>query len=181
MYFRPCYITPHRLEIFYLLYDFIVKVFLPYRVFFYCWIPNEIIRYFGMRCSLSSSHWMALKRFFVISAVAIRPLSQGVFRDMCTRLFRILPLEEGKLYPKLSGRAIDPRASAPEESEEISFRINITNSISRRVPMDHDSHRRWHSREMYGWHQHMHERRAAAVSVDRPLSIAFWLSCCGHC
>lgn len=70
---------------------------------------------------------------------------------------------------------------APEESEEISFRINITNSISRRVPMDHDSHRRWHPREMYGWHQHMHERRAAAVSVGRPLSIAFWLSCCGHC
>jgi len=75
-----------------------------------------------------------------------------------------------------TGRAIDPRGNAAEESE-ISFRINITNSISRRVPMDQDSHRRWRPRKMYGWHQHMHERRAAAVNVGRPLSIAFWLRC----
>jgi len=81
---------------------------------------------------------MILKLFFVISAVAIRP--HGFFFRY---VYLALPsplLEKGKLYPK-RGRAIDPWASASEESE-ISFRINITNSISRRVPMDHDSHRR---------------------------------------
>jgi len=104
---------------------------------------------------------MVLKLFFFIFAV--RPHGFFFFWDT---VYSALPsplLEKGKLYPK-RGRAIDPWASASEESE-ISFRINITNSISRRVPMDHDSHRRWHPREMYGWHQHMHERRAAAVSV----------------
>lgn len=105
---------------------------------------------------------MALKLFFVISAVAIRPLSHSIFRDMCTLLSRVLFSRKGN-FIRSSGRAID--SSAPEESEEISFRINITNSISRRVPMDHDSHRRWHPREMYGWHQHMHEGQPLSVSA----------------
>jgi len=131
-----------------------------------------------MRFSLSSPNWVILKCLcFVL-------FCNSTFHLM--EFFEIYVLDSPEysscrretLSEALVERSI--LGLAPEESE-ISFRINITNSISRRVPMDHDSHHCWHPREMYGWHQHMHERRAAAVSVGRPLSIAFWLSYCGHC